>query len=396
MIEVIFKKLLYFFCGYLEVTVEGFYIERFLNKCAINNIKVWNLRRDGKCILRCYMKAEDFKRIKDILKVTGSKIKINRKAGLNFKLFKYRKRKVFLIFPVIILILLLFLSSFIWNIEYLGDFNNVDKESIEKVLKENNVKIGVKKKNIDKDVLSNKIRLDNNNISWVGIKIEGTNLKIEIAKAREKPDIIDKDEYCNIVAKEDGIIESINVQSGTARVENGDVVSKGEILVEGVMEGKFTDPRKVHARADIIARTWIEKKEKINKSELLDIETGRKEKYYTISINNFNINFNKRLSNFKKYDTIKNSNRLRVSNNFYLPITYTEVTNIEMKSDFTEESIESAEKKIISKMEEDLDNQCSSLEIVDKKVITEEKNDFIEIKVIYEILDKIGVEEKLE
>ena len=342
------------------------------------------------------MKASDFRKIKKILKLTNSKSKINKKAGISFKIHKYRKRKVFFVFPFIIIVLLIFLSGFIWNIEFLGSIQEGDKEEIVSILKKNGVSIGTKKKNINGDLISNTIRLEKENISWVGIKVKGTNLIIEIAEAREKPNIIKPEQHCNIVAKEDGIIESIVVQNGTAKVQKGDVVEKGDILVEGMIEGKYTGSRKVHARADLVARVWKEKKEKIDKNNFKNVETGRKEKYYQISINNFSINFNKRLSKFEKYDTITNSNRLKLTNNFYLPITYAKITNIEMKSDTTEESLNKAKEKTISKLEDSLKKENSALEIIDKQITTEETHDFIEIKVIYEVLDRIGVEEKLE
>lgn len=59
-----------------------------------------------------------------------------------------------------------------------------------------------------------------------GIHIKGTNVIIEIVEADKKPNIIDENEYCNIITESDGIITKINVQNGTALVKVGDVVKK--------------------------------------------------------------------------------------------------------------------------------------------------------------------------
>lgn len=59
-----------------------------------------------------------------------------------------------------------------------------------------------------------------------GIHIRGTNAIIEIVEADKKPDIVNEDEYCNIVTDKEGIITKINVQNGTALVKEGDIVKK--------------------------------------------------------------------------------------------------------------------------------------------------------------------------
>ena len=58
------------------------------------------------------------------------------------------------------------------------------------------------------------------------MKIKGTNIIVEIVEADKKPDIIDENEYCNIVSNKEGIITKINVQNGTALVKVGDIVTK--------------------------------------------------------------------------------------------------------------------------------------------------------------------------
>ena len=40
------KVLLCYICGYIRVSVEGYYIERFINICTNKKIIIWNLKRD--------------------------------------------------------------------------------------------------------------------------------------------------------------------------------------------------------------------------------------------------------------------------------------------------------------------------------------------------------------
>ena len=63
--------------------------------------------------------------------------------------------------------------------------------------------IGKLKAGVDTKEVINKIRLERDDVAWVGINIEGTNAVIEIVEADKKPDIVKEDEYCNIVADRD-------------------------------------------------------------------------------------------------------------------------------------------------------------------------------------------------
>ena len=81
----------------------------------------------------------------------------------------------------------------------------------------------IKQKINTKEVINN-IRLKRNDIAWIGVNIKGTNAIVSIVEADKKPEIIDENEYCNIVTRKDGIITKINVQNGTALVKEGDIV----------------------------------------------------------------------------------------------------------------------------------------------------------------------------
>lgn len=126
-----------------------------------------------------------------------------------------------------------------------------------------------------------------------------------------------------------GLITKISVQNGTANVKEGDIVKIGDILVNGNVEGKYTGVRYVHSLANIEAKVWYTKKEKIFFKTKVPTETGKIEKKYSIKLNNFKINFYKTLSKFQKYDTISESKKLKIFSNFYLPIEVVKMVNHE-------------------------------------------------------------------
>ena len=118
-----------FFRGYILLEVKGFSTERFINLTSYNNIYLWDIKKNQNGVtLKVSIKG--FKLLKNYARKTGCKIKILKKYGLPFKIYKYKKRKIFALGLLAIIILLCLFSSFIWRINILGN----KKISSEKIL----------------------------------------------------------------------------------------------------------------------------------------------------------------------------------------------------------------------------------------------------------------------
>ena len=230
--------------NYVRVEVEGYYIERFINLCTEKKINIWNIKKEKEIKVYLNVEIKDFKKIVSICKKT--KCKIKKKIGIHFIFHRYKKRKIFLILLILLSLSIYTSSKYIWNIDILIE-ENQQLENVEKDLYELGLKKGINKKNINPNEIITKIKLKRNDISWIGINIIGTNAIVKIVKAEEKPEIIDKSDYCNIIASKSGVITKIIAQNGTAIVKEGDRVEKGDVLIAGFIEGKYTEKRLVHS-----------------------------------------------------------------------------------------------------------------------------------------------------
>ena len=256
------KLLLRMIFGYVRIQVEGYYIERFINICTNKKMIIWNIKRIKGIQVFLNIGINDFKQISDIAKKTNCKVRIKDKKGIPFLIQRYKKRKIFAIFLLVIVILIFISSRYIWNIDISVQDNQI-VDNMEEDLEKRGLKPGVLKKQIDTDKIINDIRLNRNDIAWMGIDIEGTNVKVKIVKAKEQPDIINNKDYCDIIAKKSGTITKITAQNGTAVVKVGDTVKVGDILIKGVMEGKYTEPRKVHSLGVVEAEIIYSKTKEI-------------------------------------------------------------------------------------------------------------------------------------
>ena len=389
------KIIVSYLLGYLRISIQGYYIERFINICRNEKITIWNLKRNKDIELILNASIGEFKKICKIAKKTGCKVKIKNKKGLPFLLNRYKKRKVFLVLLIMLVILTGVSSNFVWNVEIIEE-NGQNLENIEKDIEEAGLQVGKFKSEIDTKELVNKIRLKRDDVAWIGIELKGTNAIVKLVKADQKPEIIDEDEYCSIVSNKTGIITKINAQTGTANVKIGDTVKEGDILINGWMEGKFTGVRYVHAKGEIEAKVWYTKSKKILYNTTQIEETGNEETKYSIKIHNFEINLSKKLSKFKIYDTIEEENKIKLFSDFYLPISIVKTTYKEQEETLKKYNVEEAKRLGIEELEKELEEEIADKnEIVNKNINAYEQEDGVEVYVTYEVLENIGTNEKI-
>ena len=133
------KILISYLIGYLRIEVTGYYIERFINLCNSNHILTWNLKKGKNANILLNIEVKSLKQIIVLAKKVKCKVKIKNKKGLPFILNKYKKRKIFAISLIIIVILIAISSNFIWNIEIRQE-DEAQIENLEQDIEEARIK----------------------------------------------------------------------------------------------------------------------------------------------------------------------------------------------------------------------------------------------------------------
>ena len=256
------------FRGYLKINIIGYSPERFLNICKNKNIRVWELKSTNDFYSMCVYLG-DFKMLKPLCKKTGCKVRIAEKKGLPFVVSSMNKRKSF-VFGFLLSVAILFITSmFVWEIKLAGN-QKLTYDVIRSYLTDNNINIGTALNKINCKNLASDIRKEFEDIVWVSVSVEGTNLMIEI---RENTDSVSAKESdatpMDIIAKYDGIITDIVTRSGIPMIKKGDTVQKGDILVSGCIpimndNKEVVGNRYVKADADIIGETTMSYQDTIN------------------------------------------------------------------------------------------------------------------------------------
>ena len=329
-------RLIKYFRGYVEVALWGYAPERFLNLCSNHDILIWDLRQEGE-VYYFHISVEGFRCLKPLLKKSGTHVKISKKNGIPFFLFRYRRRKV-LFFSIFVCMMILYtLSRFIWKIDINGN-DSVTDDSMLQFLEEKNSSYGTHISDIDCTKLEEEIRSSFKSIIWTSVKREGTTLTIDVQEnlvvasqplnAKLPKELKEQEQKgYDLLALHDGTIESIYVRKGTPLVEQGDLVKKGDVLVSGALpiyddSGTLTAYQYCTADADIKLRTEYAYQDSFAAKHTERVYSGRSEHRYGFGLGDFYIQLPWKKTGFSTYTVLDTRTQVRLCDSFYLPVYF--------------------------------------------------------------------------
>ncbi len=275
--------------GYLLLIVEGKSIEKFLNMAFNRGIYLWDVRKQSPNTATFKAFPSSFRSLRHVARLAGCRVRICGKYGLFFKLLRFKKRKTFLIGALVFIFALYCLSSMVWSVEVrcYDELKRLDKKEILAAAREQGIKPGAWKGNIDQKIIEKNLEKQIPELAWVGIEVRGTHVIIKIVEKNAVPRE-NNIEAGNLVADKDGIVEEIMVMEGEPLVEEGDTVKKGDVLISGIVgrkpaegEGEGTKGeqplRFVCARGIVKARVWYEAYGRCSRNLNIKKETGREQ-----------------------------------------------------------------------------------------------------------------------
>ncbi len=296
--------LISYFKGYLTITVTGKFCERFINVCTTKDILLWDITRISDTSIRCKISVPAFKKITEIAYNTGVSIHINIKHGFPFFLARYKKRKLALMGVFLFIFFVILANQFVWDIEVIGNYKIPEKKIIS-VLNESGLKIGMLKSKINQKELKKDALLAIPELSWLWVDKRGSKIIVDVREKIETPEILNPDDYFNVVAAKDGIIQTMVVRGGIPVLGEGDTVLKDMVIVTGKIPSSVReDIRYVRASAEIYARVWYEKKRLFSNISTTRSESGKSKNFYSLTFFGKNINiFHKDSPPYEFYDT---------------------------------------------------------------------------------------------
>ena len=381
--------------GYVCIVLSGYAPERFMNLCRSNGLILWDIRPNKNEYL-IKMSIEDYKRIKAFLKKTKVRAAIIKKCGLPFFMSRNRKRKIFFFGIPICLLILYILTQFIWSFEIRGN-KQVTDEMLEHFLSRHNIQIGCNSKHIPIEKLETELREEFDCITWTSIKIEGTQLVIDIKEndltpTKEK-EYSEGNKTC-IIAKQDGIIISIVTRRGIPKVKKGDEVKRGDILVEGAIpildnDGNIIQYEYCDSDADVFLKYRYPVLKSISRYYQYKNYSGRSRMKKYIRIGSKSLSWQLKKIPYLKYDMIQEEKQISLLKGMKLPIylgrkiyqEYT-ITDALYSEDKAKEILEKSFMKEIEELKE------KGVQIIENNVKIEKNSNNIQLSGYMDVIER--------
>lgn len=218
--------------GYVIIRAEGLCAARFLRRIANAGIPVSNVRKTDEVSVRFTIPAKRFFELRKLKKGLPLRIRIVGRGGMPFLMKKLLRRPVLWIGSILLFFGIAILSTRVWIIRIEGA-NRVDPDEIFELLAERGIRPGTLLKGPILITAANDLSAQIRDAAWIGLDREGVLLKVSVVEALpespKRTDSIPSD----IIAEKDGVVTSIQVMRGQARVKVGDRVKAGDVLISG-------------------------------------------------------------------------------------------------------------------------------------------------------------------
>ena len=243
--------------GQVRVRVETSFPERVLNLCGARNLAFWDLEWESTTVFFCTLSRRDLRRLRRAVRHLDCDLQVVGKWGMPFFLGRVRKRHAMAAGLFLCGAALFFGSFFIWDITVEGN-NTVSREEILRSLQTHGVGLGTFGYSLNSADLRNRVLLDIPELSWISVNVSGCRAYVQVRERIPAPELVDKREPLNIVARRSGLVRKAQALGGVACVLPGTSVEEGQLLISGVAESKSGGVRFMQGRGRVYARTWYE------------------------------------------------------------------------------------------------------------------------------------------
>ncbi len=259
------KRFFEHFGGVITVCLRGPHPERLINMALSRGIYIRNIKPfDEGMVFEIRISA--YEALRNMAEKNGYQLDTVARYGLPVYKGIFKRRVGFMLGGLFFVIALYLASSFIWFVELEGN-EKIASDKILLTLSKYGVHRGAPKWTFDRLWVEEQALRDIGDLSYIKIGIRGVKARIEVVEKIVVPQR-EITGPSDMVAARSGIVEKILVLDGQAAVEEGQAVSKGDILISAYVTpilSPYSPPPKeplypylVQARGIVKARVWYE------------------------------------------------------------------------------------------------------------------------------------------
>jgi similar to stage IV sporulation protein len=370
--------------GIITIEIQSHIPEKFINVLWKKGIQIKNIKKISITTMIMDINLRDFSEIEEAASITKTKIKIISRKGLTFFMIKIRRRVALVGGVLVFVFILYYLSGFVWKIDIQTE-NNLAPYEIRQQLTSLGIAPGIRKSKINVYQLQEKMIKNNEDIMYFKARLEGSRLFVNTVEKVPPPKVAHDNTPANLVAKKDGQIVRVYTSAGSSIVKTGETVKTGQILVKGE-QGKEGSTYSVHAKGDVIARTFYEETKVVPVKGIKKERTGNYFENVFIEIMGKRVYLKNSLNKFKNYDKIVENSEFIKKEIFYEIKETTYALDPQKIANTTAE-------ELYAKIAQTLDK---SVKIVDKKIQSEPEGNDLRVRVLVVAEENIAVSETLQ
>ena len=262
--------------GDVRLRVEGLMLERLIQRALNEGARFKSIRRDGARAMIIDADPESASILSALCERFSLRCKVLSRRGRDAMLRRLRQRATLLagLLTFIVTVALFFSRVWLIDVELTGG-RVADVRELKESLSSLGIRPGMAKSTVETGLLEDALSAASPDFSFVGVKLQGIRLLVQASPAVPAPELYELEDGRDLVAKCDGIIQSIRVLSGVACVQPGDTVLRGQVLIRGDERVTKEEARSIAALGSVVARTWYSGSASLPVTQTEQLLTGR-------------------------------------------------------------------------------------------------------------------------
>ena len=239
--------------GAVDVEITAAEPEKALTEITGSGIEIRSVCHDKDLVCAFSVRRRDDRKLVALCKKNGWSHRVIRKRGIYYDLTCLIHRKMLLFGMGILIFTALFLPTRVLFVRVEGN-DRIPTNKIISAAEESGIHIGTSRRYVRSEKVKNTLLDKIPQLQWAGVNTNGCTAVISVRERSDSPVSQEKGRVSNIVADRDGYILSCVVTQGAAKIQPGQSVLKGQILISGYTEcGIYIHA--TQAQGEVIAQT---------------------------------------------------------------------------------------------------------------------------------------------
>ena len=237
-----------------RVRLDGAAPEMALNRLTRARVRFWDISRVDDFHTDITVQKKDLETVQQLTERAQCQAEVLFWSGLPVWLRRFRRRKAFVLSVLLILAAAYILPQYVWFLRVEGN-EQVPSELILRELAELGMGFGTETRGIVPQDLKNRMLNRIPQLEWLTVNTSGAVATVVVRERQAAPPKEDRKTVTNLVSSADCLITDMEILSGQAVCQIGQIVQAGDLLVSGYADLEYC-VQAVPSLGEVYGQTW--------------------------------------------------------------------------------------------------------------------------------------------